>query len=339
MAPVLIAMGTFIGALAGGAVAALILGGSLAILTGTTEQFADGVAGTINSVTGLINNLKAMASTAIGQDELNKKITEFTGALNDATGSANALGVAIPTMSGGIGNVYSVNGAVQVVNSSLKETTSSAKSTASAVHLAAGELTSMSGKASGVYNVSKALAATNATLKITNTETGMVVERLNSIGGQASGVYRVSKAIDQIAFSATKAKTSVDSLAASIYKSIHAAASIAGGALKGSVNSPSFTNLGKPGTATGGVAAYAEGGSFMVGGRGGVDQNRVAFDASRGERVTIETPAQQRRSRNGGSQMIDNRKIINMNVYTPGADSFRRSRKQLSTDLAAAIGA
>jgi len=39
---------------------------------------------------------------------------------------------------------------------------------------------------------------------------------------------------------------------------------------------------------------YASGGSFIVGGRQGVDQNLVAFRATRGERVTISRPGEAR---------------------------------------------
>lgn len=42
-------------------------------------------------------------------------------------------------------------------------------------------------------------------------------------------------------------------------------------------------------------AGFATGGSFEVGGSGGTDSSRVAFRATPGERVTVETPGQQRR--------------------------------------------
>lgn len=45
-----------------------------------------------------------------------------------------------------------------------------------------------------------------------------------------------------------------------------------------------------------GYARFATGGSFMVGGRGGTDSTPVHFLATPGERVTVETPAQQRSS-------------------------------------------
>jgi tape measure domain-containing protein len=44
----------------------------------------------------------------------------------------------------------------------------------------------------------------------------------------------------------------------------------------------------------GGLTGFATGGQFMVGGAGGTDQNLVAFRASNNERVTVETPQQQR---------------------------------------------
>lgn len=43
-----------------------------------------------------------------------------------------------------------------------------------------------------------------------------------------------------------------------------------------------------------GLLGFASGGSFMVGGHGGTDTTPVAFMATPGERVTIETPPQQR---------------------------------------------
>ncbi|MDK1046269.1 MAG: hypothetical protein QGM45_11370 [Anaerolineales bacterium] len=57
----------------------------------------------------------------------------------------------------------------------------------------------------------------------------------------------------------------------------------------------------------GGHEGFQHGGSFIVGGRGGVDQNLVAFNATRGERVTI-TPT-------GGDTNNDNR-IGPINIST-----------------------
>lgn len=44
------------------------------------------------------------------------------------------------------------------------------------------------------------------------------------------------------------------------------------------------------------LPGFATGGSFVVGGQGGIDTNVVAFRATKGEKVTIETPQQQKTS-------------------------------------------
>lgn len=54
-----------------------------------------------------------------------------------------------------------------------------------------------------------------------------------------------------------------------------------------------------------GAPGFATGGAFMVGGSGGTDSQLVRFLASPDERVTIETPAQQRTGR-GGIQVLVN---------------------------------
>lgn len=48
------------------------------------------------------------------------------------------------------------------------------------------------------------------------------------------------------------------------------------------------------------VGNFANGGSFMVEGKSGIDTNNINMNVSRGERVTVETPAQQR-ANDGGS--------------------------------------
>jgi hypothetical protein len=52
---------------------------------------------------------------------------------------------------------------------------------------------------------------------------------------------------------------------------------------------------------SGSVRGFMTGGSFMVGGRGGLDNNMVAFKASNNERVDVLTPEQQRNSDGGGN--------------------------------------
>lgn len=70
----------------------------------------------------------------------------------------------------------------------------------------------------------------------------------------------------------------------------------------------------------GGLFGFASGGSFQVGGTGGVDSQLVAFKASPWERVSVTNPGQ--RDSGGGSQVI-------FNVSTPDANSFQRSQGQI----------
>ncbi|WLJ71047.1 tail length tape-measure protein [Sphingomonas phage Kimi] len=64
------------------------------------------------------------------------------------------------------------------------------------------------------------------------------------------------------------------------------------------------------------VGSFATGGQFMVEGRSGVDANNINMNVTRGERVTVETPAQQRandNSANGsGEPPVVNLKSINV---------------------------
>lgn len=53
------------------------------------------------------------------------------------------------------------------------------------------------------------------------------------------------------------------------------------------------------------AGGFAQGGGFIVDGKAGVDQNNVSMQLSKGERVRVETPAQQRASdRRGGSANV-----------------------------------
>ncbi len=78
-----------------------------------------------------------------------------------------------------------------------------------------------------------------------------------------------------------------------------------------------------------GLPAYNEGADFVVGGRGGVDQNVVAFKASRGERVTV-TPA----GKDGGSGQMTN----NFYITTPDVQGFRQSEAQIAARMQRALG-
>lgn len=60
------------------------------------------------------------------------------------------------------------------------------------------------------------------------------------------------------------------------------------------------------------VGSFATGGQFMVDGKSGVDANNINMNVTRGERVTIETPAQQRANDAGGAPVVNaNTKVIN----------------------------
>ncbi|MBO0334577.1 hypothetical protein J0X12_13190 [Sneathiella sp. CAU 1612] len=71
---------------------------------------------------------------------------------------------------------------------------------------------------------------------------------------------------------------------------------------------------------------FSTGGQFTVGGAAGVDQNLVPLRLTRGERVTIETPAQQRLANNATAAPVIN---MAFNISTPDAASFRLSQTQI----------
>lgn len=80
------------------------------------------------------------------------------------------------------------------------------------------------------------------------------------------------------------------------------------------------------------IPGFKTGGDFTVGGVGGPDSRLVQFKATPGERVSIETPAQQRRNgRNGGGT------VVHMTVYANDADSFQRSEGQIAARTSQAI--
>jgi len=74
---------------------------------------------------------------------------------------------------------------------------------------------------------------------------------------------------------------------------------------------------------------FASGGQFKVGGVAGRDRNLVGLRLSRGEQVSIETPAQQKAATAANSQQTIN---INFQINTPDAGSFRRSQSQIQSD-------
>lgn len=83
-----------------------------------------------------------------------------------------------------------------------------------------------------------------------------------------------------------------------------------------------------------GLFGFAEGGSFKVGGAGGVDSQPVGFMASPDEVVSVMTPQQMREARDadaaGGTFIQKN----TFNIQTPDARSFKESEAQISGRLA-----
>ena len=76
------------------------------------------------------------------------------------------------------------------------------------------------------------------------------------------------------------------------------------------------------------IPGFATGGQFTVGGAGGVDRNLVPLRLTRGERVTVETPAQARRN-DGKATAAASVIHMNFNISTPDAASFRMSQSQI----------
>ena len=80
------------------------------------------------------------------------------------------------------------------------------------------------------------------------------------------------------------------------------------------------------------IPKFASGGSFTVGGRGGIDQNTLSLNGrpvakvSMGDEVVVNNKAQQS---SGGVSIV-------MNITTPDADSFKRSQGQILRDAQAA---
>lgn len=123
------------------------------------------------------------------------------------------------------------------------------------------------------------------------------------VDGKASFSGMVSSWLKDLArLEARKALDPLTSAAGSFVDK--ALGSLFGGSTLGSLPAPSL--------AGNGYGGFATGGSFTVGGAGGTDSKLVAFRATPGEKVTIQTPAQQGNT-GGGSSMV-------FNIDARGAD-------------------
>ena len=75
---------------------------------------------------------------------------------------------------------------------------------------------------------------------------------------------------------------------------------------------------------------FASGGSFTVGGAAGRDKNLVGLRLSRGEEVTVRTPAQQKNVNISDASPMN--LSFNYNIQAADVDSFRRSQSQLQAE-------
>jgi hypothetical protein len=103
------------------------------------------------------------------------------------------------------------------------------------------------------------------------------------------------------------------------------AAAAASLATFGSNSTSAIAGMAATKTASTAMFAFATGGSFTVGGQGGVDSQMVSFRASPGEKVTVSTPTQVRKgdelnkgkSGQNGNAAADNGVRV-INVIDPG---------------------
>ncbi len=67
----------------------------------------------------------------------------------------------------------------------------------------------------------------------------------------------------------------------------------------------------------GGLLGFENGGSAMVGGSGGPDSQLVQIKATPGERLTVETPSQQRNGDGGGTTVVQSPPVNVAAVLSP----------------------
>lgn len=179
---------------------------------------------------------------------------------------------------------------------------------------AVGDLTEAVKTTTSAFNPTLTGAAGEATTAIQDFASDTVTAATKA----SKAIQNISNSMDTLIWKANKARQVVSSLTVGELR--YNARSNPN--FLGDPNLPSFQQLNAPG--------YAKGGSFMVGGRAGVDKNPVSFNATRGEKVTIQTRAQQRAmGAGGGGQYVDAR-TINFQVFTADADSFRLSKTQVA---------
>ena len=84
-----------------------------------------------------------------------------------------------------------------------------------------------------------------------------------------------------------------------------------------------------------GTVGFKNGGSFKIGGEGGVDKNLVMFRGSKGEQVDVKTRAQQNDEEKGKTVIIEQLNLIIEGVQD--VNDFRRTEKQILRELNSSI--
>lgn len=79
----------------------------------------------------------------------------------------------------------------------------------------------------------------------------------------------------------------------------------------------------------GSLLGFASGGAFTVGGSAGRDTNLVSFKATKGERVIVQTPDQQKQQ----DRQSSNNVVVNMTINTPNPAAFRASESQVASQM------
>lgn len=113
------------------------------------------------------------------------------------------------------------------------------------------------------------------------------------------------------------------------------AAFAAADAVQQQVNSSAVASVTKGSTGAMSMMAFADGGSFIVGGSGGTDSQLVQFMASPNERVTIETPSQRMPARQAAPAMPARRgsQPVIINIKADDFGQFKRSQRQIAQDI------
>jgi len=205
------------------------------------------------------------------------------------------------------------------------------------------------------YN-QKLVALKLESLQTSRTMEGGLQRGLLTIGQQFGDVSRVAEetvvnafgaAEDALVSFATTGKANIKDMADSIFKDLTRLAirqaitgplanSIGTGAAGGGGSlgflSGLFGNNAAAGAGGLGLPGFKDGTEFQVGGQGGPDSQLVAFKATPDETVKVIPPGKEEGSKSGGRPIM-----INFNISTPDADSFKRSQSQIMARAQASL--